>query len=621
MKESGLRADYFYSYPEKKLNLTASPFNWLEATIFYSSIENKPYLAYGGNGYIFENQSYKDKGFNVKAILKQEGDYPAIAIGLNDFAGTGLYDSEYIVLSKSYNKLIASAGIGWGNYSQGFNINNPLKFISNRFENRPGDYEVGNFNIDRYFSGAASLFGSLSYEINNKFIIDLEYDPTDTNNFIEFEESLTNFNLGITYNYNDWKLKTSFIRGQELGFQITYSQNFLNYKKDRKFKRPDNSHKNKYKHLQEILNLNNIGLKEIAEEADFTSIIVQHNQFNNAEAIEYVVSAYRIIEPRISSKDLYVEQQTLGMTMNKNLIEKQKSYSPKNLKSFSKIPETQSDYKVIDKFPYINQSFALVPRFFLASREGFFYRGLIAEHNSEIILRDNLLILANLKHSLSDNFDGLYIPPVDTYPNQVRSDVKEYTKNFDRGIAIGRLEINYFEDYQNKHYIRLTGGIFEEMFGGIGFEYLYYPNDSLFSFGYENFYVKKRDYSMRFKFKEYDNHFQRFSAQAYEPKTKIIFNFSYGEYLAGDIGYTFDVKRRFQNGVEFGFFFSDTDVSKEQYGEGSFDKGIVLKVPFSFFGGSPTLQKWAWRPLTKDPASQLIKSIDLRDYLNTNRIY
>ena len=134
MKESGLRADYFYSYPEKKLNLTASPFNWLEATIFYSSIENKPYLAYGGNGYIFENQSYKDKGFNVKAILKQEGDYPAIAIGLNDFAGTGLYDSEYIVLSKSYNKLIVSAGIGWGNYSQGLSINNPLKSFSNRFD-------------------------------------------------------------------------------------------------------------------------------------------------------------------------------------------------------------------------------------------------------------------------------------------------------------------------------------------------------------------------------------------------------------------------------------------------------------------------------------------------------
>ena len=125
---------------------------------------------------------------------------------------------------------------------------------------------------------------------------------------------------------------------------------------------------------------------------------------------------------------------------------------------------------------------------------------------------------------------------------------------------------------------------------------------------------------MKFKFREYENYLQRISAQAYDPKTRIIFNLSYGEYLAGDTGYTLNVKRRFQNGVEFGFFFSDTDVSKEQYGEGSFDKGIMLKVPFSVFGSKSVLQKWEWRPLTKDPAAQLIKSIDLREYLNQNRI-
>ena len=64
------------------------------------------------------------------------------------------------MLSKSFNNFIISAGIGWGNYSQGISVSNPLKFISNRFEDRPGDYEVGNFNIDRYFSGDASIFGS-----------------------------------------------------------------------------------------------------------------------------------------------------------------------------------------------------------------------------------------------------------------------------------------------------------------------------------------------------------------------------------------------------------------------------------------------------------------------------
>jgi len=35
-------------------------------------------------------QDYKDKGFNFKFRLKEEGLWPAIAVGINDIAGTGL---------------------------------------------------------------------------------------------------------------------------------------------------------------------------------------------------------------------------------------------------------------------------------------------------------------------------------------------------------------------------------------------------------------------------------------------------------------------------------------------------------------------------------------------------
>ena len=35
-----------------------------------------------------------------------------------------------------------------------------------------------------------------------------------------------------------------------------------------------------------------------------------------------------------------------------------------------------------------------------------------------------------MKYALWQNFDDLYIPPVNTYPNQVRSDVKDYLNNF-----------------------------------------------------------------------------------------------------------------------------------------------------------------------------------------------
>ena len=85
---------------------------------------------------------------------------------------------------------------------------------------------------------------------------------------------------------------------------------------------------------------------------------------------------------------------------------------------------------------------------------------------------------------------------------------------------------------------------------------------------------------------------------------------SYGEYLAGDEGFTFEISRSFVNGVEFGVFASFTDVSSEQFGEGSFDKGIFFKI--SIFGD---LINYSWRPLTKDPAAKLIRKNKLHDLL------
>ena len=74
--------------PDQKITLTSNPFNWMEASFFYTNIQDKPYC-----GDLFDlvcQQDYKDKGFNIKIRLKEEGILPAIAIGANDFAGTGL---------------------------------------------------------------------------------------------------------------------------------------------------------------------------------------------------------------------------------------------------------------------------------------------------------------------------------------------------------------------------------------------------------------------------------------------------------------------------------------------------------------------------------------------------
>ena len=61
--------------PDQKITLTSSPYNWLEASFFYTNIQGVPYPG-------FEYQDYKDKGFNFKLRIKDQGDFPAIAVGI-----------------------------------------------------------------------------------------------------------------------------------------------------------------------------------------------------------------------------------------------------------------------------------------------------------------------------------------------------------------------------------------------------------------------------------------------------------------------------------------------------------------------------------------------------------
>ena len=111
---------------------------------------------------------------------------------------------------------------------------------------------------------------------------------------------------------------------------------------------------------------------------------------------------------------------------------------------------------------------------YLASREEFFKGAILLENNSEYIIKDNFFFTSNLKYSLADNFDDLTLPPKNTYPAQVRSDVKNYLRNFGDGIFIGRAQFDYHFSLKTNHHFMATAGILEEMFIGAGFEYLFF---------------------------------------------------------------------------------------------------------------------------------------------------
>jgi len=611
LQESSISFNLYRGVPDRKLIVTGSPFNEFDASIFYADITGVPYPGF--------DQSYKDKGFNIKINLRESDNYPAIAIGANDIGGTGIYSSEYLVVSEKINKFEYSIGMGWGRYNDGITFKNPFIKISENFRTRGEGFssQGGSFEFERYFSGEeASLFGAISFSPSKDLKLILEYDPTLN---IESTETIlpkSNFNISLDYFFDDFYLRTSYERGAYTTFQIGNYQNFSKYQKNKTYKTIDNPRS--IMDLKKILNLNGIGLKKVEKDEDTISLTVRQNSYQNQfNANKFILQAVKEIEN--NSDTLIIKHDYLDMEILKTY------HSINELENIRIEKYTNQDvektiYAVEDKYPIINNSLQPRLRTFLAAREGFLFHGMFLEDDLEIILRENLIFLANFKYSLFDNFDELIIPPRDTYPAQVRSDNKKYFNNFDHGIPIGRMELNYYRSWSRKNFLVLSAGLYEEMFGGYGLEYLFYPEGSLFGFGAEYFSLAKRDYKMNFNFLDYRNDIFRINAFVKDPGTKVIFKISAGEYLAGDKGYTFEAKRRFDNGVEFSAFFSNTDVSEELFGEGSFDKGVKLRIPFNVFGSEKNLGYYEWRPLTKDPASMLYRSNKIEDLIERYRV-
>jgi hypothetical protein len=80
-----------------------------------------------------------------------------------------------------------------------------------------------------------------------------------------------------------------------------------------------------------------------------------------------------------------------------------------------------------------------------------------------------------------------------------------------------------------------------------------------------------------------------------------------GQFLAGDKGAQFVLSRKFESGVRIGAWATFTDVPFDVFGEGSFDKGFFISVPFELFLPESTraVSNFGFRPLTRDGGQML----------------
>ena len=576
--------------PNQTVTLSANPFDWMEASFFYTNVDGRPYCYEEFD--VVCQQDFKDKGFNIKLRLKEQGKFPAIAVGLQDFAGTGIYSSEYIVGSYGINRTDFHFGIGYGLLNgSDLSFKNPLTYISNQFNDRPSETQGlgGSFQPSRYFSGeTASPFFGVSHAVRDKLILKLEYDSSVRPGLVPFMIPKEDFSFGADYLINDnLSIGFSIERGDYASFKFVYKNDPVKtYQKSEYARGSLRRGDNQYTQLINNLEENGIGVKKLSENANSIGLQLTQVIHPNLRVVEEIINQ--------SARDAGITKEIKKDIEIANLLAVSELDDAYN-RTAQTIYERKTGRKVVT-----NTRLQFRP--FIASREEFLKGALLVENNTEFIIRPNLFFNTNLKYSLADNFEDLYIPPVDVYPAQVRSDVKEYlNKMNDGGVLIGRAQFDYHLTPKLNHHIMASAGIFEDMFSGAGMEYLYFKPDTNYAFGVDVFKVRKRDYSWRWGHLDYENtlatanfYYRNYGTLPFDMRV------SAGEYLAGDVGYTVEFSRSFYNGVQFGAFASFTDVTTEQFGEGSFDKGIFFNIPI--YGN---LVNYVWRPLTKDPAATL----------------
>ncbi len=635
--------------PYMRGSIIAYPFSWLEASYQYTDIDNALYSnikAFSGD------QTYKDKSFDVKFLLLKESKFlPALSIGLRDIGGTGVFSSEFLVASKRFNNLDLSAGLGWGMLSDN-KFRNPFEIFSDRFEKREREISAGGgeFNVDTWFSGPTGIFASMQYTIPNfrGLRFQAEYDSTDYDlegfpdgrNSFKFafepvQKPSSNLNFGFILPVNNsLQLKLGYMKGNTISFGFSLHSNLG--KQNPIFKKNDPPKKIPQPKRIQALNMNKGSLyRSSLRLANERGLFYQHGHLhedNSTYEVTYAQAKFtsfarstgrllRVLDD-VSPENVKTFKVNninggLGMfslTINRDEFSRYKDDGLYKLASKDAILEPYNYRKNKNKYefnpqatyPVNYQKLTPILRTQLGGPDGFFFGDLRIAYKSEYLISQKLSVYTDISMGLYDNLGELKLLSDSIIPH-VRTDIVKYLQASRKKPYIKRIQFNYYHGFSKNIYSKIAGGIFEDMFYGIGGELLYRPYDKNFGIGAEIWGVQQRDFRMLFGKRDYQINTGHINIYLKEPRSQILTQIKGGRFLAGDSGIQLDLSRRFKSGLRMGVFVAKTDISDREFGEGSFDKGFYFYIPIESF-----FQKymkgntgWGLRPLTRDGAAVL----------------
>jgi hypothetical protein len=627
--------------PYSRYSIMMQPFPWMEATVRYISISG---MAYGES---ISDQSYQDKSIDVKfRLLKESKWLPEVSVGLRDMAGTSFFSSEYLAASKRFGPLDLTLGVGWGYLAGRAHADNPFGF-GERHEVNASDQ----FKDNNYFRGSIAYFGGLEYQTPwRRLRLKMEYDGNDYENEPDGKtyEVSSPINYGLVYRITkNMDLVLGYERGTTVMGGLTWSMNLKKLKGISKTDiTPAPIINQKYLSDNQAVDwkklvgqLKSVGMSVTKIEAGKNEVSVFYDQKKVHLQAEQVGLASRLLANALPKKILVFNfiEMTRGMAINEISLRRDQFVAaatgwgePEAVESTTEYMETYAKYDYVtyreepDRF-----NWAIEPDLkmnFGGPDAPILYQARV-NLDASFNFTPGFDISTSLSARLADNYDkyeydgpstdGVYLP-------RVRTHVRDYLKG--SKAWINNLQLTYTRRLSRDWYGMVYGGLLESMYGGGGAELLYRPINSNFALGLDINYVRQRGFERRFDFRDYEVPTGHLTAYYNWRRAGVVVKASVGQYLAEDRGATLDIARRFKNGVMAGLYATKTNVSAEEFGEGSFDKGVYVQIPLDYLvpWHSKSKARFVWAPLIRDGGAKLSRKFNLYDmteHRNSNMFY
>ncbi|WP_376099021.1 YjbH domain-containing protein [Roseomonas sp. CCTCC AB2023176] len=632
------------------INFQALP--WLEATFRLSERLN----ATTGSG------TTTDRSFDVKVRLIEEGPWtPAVAIGLQDLIGTGIYGGEYVVASRRWHDFDFTLGAGFGRLGTYRDFDNPLTHFGDRFAVRPRDVgRGGTLRLDFFRGRDVALFGGVEWSVPP--VPTPWGDVEGLRAKLEFSgdrlrderggypvrrgplrgEAASRLNAGLQWSGEHVDAGIALVNGTDLLFRVAFRMDPANPPAAPPL-RPAPAMPRRAGTYP--------ALPADATESDRATAVFRAVEAAGFRAIAYAETdaesriavaegGFRTL-PQVASRVLRAVNATLppgvemlrvswwsagaeigSLAVPRRDLEAVAASAASVEEAWSATtlsPATGNLWIGSVENPGPRLDWVLEPRLNLQlgdpSRTARYQAAGAA--GARLSFDGGWAVAGAVQQVAFGNLDrGL---PSDSQLPRVRSDYARYAR--DGKTSIPGLYAERIWNIAPDFFARGTVGLLEPMFGGVSAEVLWRPHDSFFAVGLDLNWVRQREFDGLVGFRRYSVATGHLSLYADLPVWNLYAVVRAGRYLAGDWGGTLELGRRFDSGIEVGGFATLTNVPFRRFGEGSFDKGIYVRIPLDLFGGTTRGVGTALiRPVQRDGGQRLAVDNPLWEVTRDGRV-